>query len=615
MFNRLRIATKLAIGFGAILTLVAVLALAAGLSGFRSKAELSEFAGHKDNEVLDQRVGKRIEQARTQMWIALATGDTTHWSNADTSMQIAENMLGDLAEATRDPARQAQIKQWGALIDNYKDLATRLQALHGQNAALGTAQGKQLTTIATTVGAELANVGEALSRDYDKAAKATQSGAERGAELLAYFAAGMATAAMLVGFGLAYWITRGIRRPIVELTNVMSDLARGDLEVEIPGATQRNEVGEMARSVEIFKRDAIERSRIEKDSAAHRADAETTRERAAAERARAAEAQAETVRRLGGALETLAAGDLTVRLDEGFVEEYARVRDDFNEAIDRLKQTMRAVVTSTTAIHSGTREISDASDDLARRMEQQAASLDATGAALNEITATVTKSAEGARRARAVVDAADQDAKTGAGVARQAIRAMDAIAKSSDQIGQIIGVIDEIAFQTNLLALNAGVEAARAGDAGRGFAVVASEVRALAQRSAEAAKEIKGLISTSSDQVREGVALVVETGAALERILEQATRINLVVAELATSAKQQAVGLEQVSGAINQMDHVTKQNVEMVGKSAAASRSLSRETSQLSSLIAQFRVGDAAGSGEETLAERAGSRPRRPKAA
>jgi methyl-accepting chemotaxis protein len=253
------------------------------------------------------------------------------------------------------------------------------------------------------------------------------------------------------------------------------------------------------------------------------------------------------------------------------------------------------VTGSTAAIQSGTREISTASDDLSRRTEQQAASLEETAAALDEITATVKKSAEGATHAREVVAVADGDAKKSAIVVREAVEAMDAIAKSASQISQIIGVIDEIAFQTNLLALNAGVEAARAGDAGRGFAVVASEVRALAQRSAEAAKEIKGLISTSTTQVDHGVRLVAETGKSLERIMSQVAEINEVVGEIAAGAKEQATALQEVNTAINQMDQATQQNAAMVEQSTAASHSLSQETTQLSGLIGQFQVGRAKG--------------------
>jgi methyl-accepting chemotaxis protein len=411
----------------------------------------------------------------------------------------------------------------------------------------------------------------------------------------------MAAIAIAIGVGLmalligaaAWFVSQRITRPLASLQGCMRRLAAGELEIDVVGATRRDEVGEMAQAVGVFKQNAIERRQLEAETAANRAAAEADRERAAAERAKAAEEQAEVVRRLGDGLKTLAAGDLTIALNDGFTASYAQIRQDFNEAVDKLKATLLAVVSSAGAIETGTREISTAADDLARRTEQQAASLEETAAALTEITATVKKSASGANHARQVVASADEDAKKSAVVVREAVEAMDAIAQSSTQIGQIIGVIDEIAFQTNLLALNAGVEAARAGDAGKGFAVVASEVRALAQRSAEAAKQIKELISKSSTQVGHGVELVAETGKALQRIMAQVSEINAVVSDIAAGAHEQSTGLEQVNTAINQMDLVTQQNASMVEESTAASHSLSQETTQLADLIGRFQVGQA----------------------
>ncbi len=293
-------------------------------------------------------------------------------------------------------------------------------------------------------------------------------------------------------------------------------------------------------------------------------------------------------------LRHFAENDLTHRLDGAFAPSFEALRVDFNQSADKVGRTLSQIGSSAAAIRSGTREISTASDDLSRRTEQQAASLEQTAAALDEITATLKKSAQGAAHVRQVVGTANQDAERSGLVVRQAVTAMGAIEASSRQIGQIIGVIDEIAFQTNLLALNAGVEAARAGEAGRGFAVVASEVRALAQRSAEAAKEIKGLISASAGQVTEGVALVGDTGKVLERIVAQIAEINSFMTEMASSSQEQSTALQEVNTAVNQMDQMTQQNAAMVEQTTAASHALDQEASQLSDLVGQFRIGGEA---------------------
>jgi len=222
--------------------------------------------------------------------------------------------------------------------------------------------------------------------------------------------------------------------------------------------------------------------------------------------------------------------------------------------------------------------------------------LEETAAALDQVTATVKKTTDGAKQARSVVSEARSDAETSGDIVRQTVEAMSRIEKSSQEISQIIGVIDEIAFQTNLLALNAGVEAARAGEAGRGFAVVASEVRALAQRSAEAAKEIKGLITTSNTEVGHGVKLVAETGKSLARIIGKVTEINSVVADIAAGAEEQSTALQEVNTAVNQMDHTTQQNAAMAEEATAAARSMMRETEKLSAMVGEFRLGKADGS-------------------
>jgi methyl-accepting chemotaxis protein len=318
-----------------------------------------------------------------------------------------------------------------------------------------------------------------------------------------------------------------------------------------------------------------------------RAAEQINRERQAA----ALEAQSVVTSSLAAALSQLARGNLVQRLTQPFATEYENLRSDFNAALSQLQETIMQVVTGSDTIQSGAREISTASDDLARRTEQQAASLEQTAAALDEITTTVKKAAEGAAHAREMVSVARSDAELSGEVTTRAVKAMAGIDRSSRQIGQIISVIDEIAFQTNLLALNAGVEAARAGDAGRGFAVVASEVRALAQRSAEAAKEIKVLILSSDRQVKDGVDLVGEVGNVLTRIVIQINDISGIVTEIAASAQVQSDGLSEVNIAVNQMDQVTQQNAAMVEETTAAAHSLASESDHLTDLISRFEVG------------------------
>lgn len=297
---------------------------------------------------------------------------------------------------------------------------------------------------------------------------------------------------------------------------------------------------------------------------------------------------------LTAGLASMAAGNLRFRIDQNFSDKTQSLKNDFNGAVANLQETITVINGATAAITSGTGEITQASDDLSRRTEQQAATLEQTAAALDEITATVRKTAEGAQHARQVVAAAKSDAEKSSTVVGEAVVAMGQIEQSSNQISNIIGIIDEIAFQTNLLALNAGVEAARAGDAGRGFAVVASEVRALAQRSADAAKEIKALISTSGTQVAAGVNLVGATGKALQRIAEQIAEITAIVADITASTQEQATALNQVNTAVSQMDQVTQQNAAMVQQSTAASHALAQEADGLARLMAQFQIGEPA---------------------
>jgi len=402
----------------------------------------------------------------------------------------------------------------------------------------------------------------------------------------------------LLMLGLVIWLSRRASSMLASLSGTMSGLAAGDLKVQIAHQDRPDEIGAMARSLVVFRDAALAKGEMEADKARVEAQASSSREAAEAERRRneadradLARMQEGVVMSLGHGLERLAEGDLTYRIDEAFSEDYAKLKDDFNAAIGKLQETMRQIATNTESMKSGSIEISQAADDLASRTEQQASSVEETATALDELTATVRQTAESARLASQATSQVKGEAEQSTTIVRDAVLAMGGIEKSADEISQIVGVIDEIAFQTNLLALNASVEAARAGDAGKGFAVVASEVRALAQRSAEAAKEIKGLIAASNVEVEKGVTLVGQTGSALQRMAEQITRATSLVAEIAGAAQEQAAGLQEVNTAVNEMDQATQQNAAMAEQSTAAAHSLSQEADRLGALIARFSLG------------------------
>ena len=309
---------------------------------------------------------------------------------------------------------------------------------------------------------------------------------------------------------------------------------------------------------------------------------------------------------LGQALAKLASGDLTHRIEAGLPEWSRQLMTDFNAAAEKLQSVLIGLSDRADSIQDGSQQISTAIAKLSERTEQQGESLQRTVVSVAGIGSTVKRATKGASEARNAVATAKSDAEQSGGIVRSAVSAMDSIETSSKQIGQIIGVIDEIAFQTSLLALNAGVEAARAGDAGRGFAVVASEVRALAQRSAEAAKEIKTLISTSGEHVQHGVALVGQAGTSLSRIASQVGDINGVVGEIAATAEAQAKEVDEVKSAIREMEQVTKQNAAMVEETTGVGTMLLEEVDQLTAIIARFKTGRNAGSRRSVGARPAG---------
>ncbi|UWQ75149.1 CHASE3 domain-containing protein [Leisingera sp. M658] len=384
---------------------------------------------------------------------------------------------------------------------------------------------------------------------------------------------GAIAAAILIGAVMALVTGSGIASGLRRIVVSMRGLAEGNNAVEIQGQTRGDEVGDMARALDKFRAELLRMQEAEQQKAESK-DAEL----------------GNVVKQLSERLARLSHGDLTIRIAEEFPEEYEQLRADFNGSIDNLNATVQQVIEAASSIRSGSAEISQASDDLSHRTESQAATLEETAAAIDELTASVKSAAEGARNVEATVREARQEAESSGEVVQSAVAAMSGIEASSKKISQIISVIDDIAFQTNLLALNAGVEAARAGEAGRGFAVVASEVRALAQRSSDAAMEIKTLIGDSSRQVGEGVDLVGRAGDALQSIVGQVSHISQLVSEIAEGAEEQSTGLLEINTGVTQLDQVTQQNAAMVEEATAAGHLLNSDAGKLSDLVARFQV-------------------------
>ena len=413
---------------------------------------------------------------------------------------------------------------------------------------------------------------------------------------------------MALAGGTFLVVLRGVVGPLGRQIAAMRRLIDGHVEDADEPVNGKDEIADMARAIQSFREAARSNLRLQ-------AEAEETRRTGEAERVRVQrQAEQDAQQRLtqataglAGGLQRLANGDLAVRLHEPFAAEFEQLRHDLNKAAGQLNDALLAVADSAGNIGMGTREISQSADDLSKRTEQQAAALEETAAALDQITANVSNSSRRTEEARDVAGEAKTSAAQSAVVVANAVEAMRRIEESSSQISSIIGVIDEIAFQTNLLALNAGVEAARAGEAGKGFAVVAQEVRELAQRSAKAAKEIKDLIRTSSQEVENGVRLVRDTGEALQTIEAHVITINEHMAAIATSAREQSVGLSEVNTAVNQMDQVTQRNAAMVEEANAASATLAQEGTNLRDLIGRFILAG------ETQAK-GGSRPPAPAA-
>ena len=518
-------------------------------------------------------------------------GDKKFAKTYEESSAKFDQTLDGFATKTTIPEQKARIQRLREAMATWRhDIGAPVMSLMNDPAA-GRDQAIQLT------GKKSLTALRAIQKELLTAAN------ERVAIRTAEAKAAMTTAvlSLLIGGGVAlviaglmgWWLWNAIARPVAAMTGAMRRLASGDNSVAVPAQGRKDEIGDMAAAVAHFKDAAVEKIRVERAAAEHRAAADSERAANEAEKAAIARDDAIAVAALNEALDHLASGDLTHRITVPFAPKTESLRTNFNAAAERMQDAIQAIGAATDGVNSGSDEIAQASDNLSRRTEQQAASLEQTAAALDQITATVRKTASGAQEVSRVVAAARADAQRSGQIVGQAVSAMTEIETSSDQVSQIIGVIDEIAFQTNLLALNAGVEAARAGEAGRGFAVVAQEVRALAQRSANAAKEIKDLINVSGQQVSAGVERVGRTREALQRIIARVAEIDAQVNAIAASARDQAQGLGEVNTTMGEMDRVVQQNAAMVEETTAAAHALRSESQELADRVDLFEIGQA----------------------
>jgi len=558
-----------------------------------------------------------------------------------TEAQAITQIEGDISAATSEIEAERTKLAPRLVLENSKEALKRYEALvpvyrAGMDETLmlsrkgdKTAAAAKLRDLRPT----LANMEKAineLEKHIASRAESVIAAAESAYQISIAMLIGLAIIAAIISVGAILIVTRRVATPIVATTQAMNELAKGHLETTIHHADRQDEIGTMAKALEVFRESLVKVRALEEQ------------ERAASERRlRAAENMALVVTDVGevvaaaangdfsarlqidqadeqmqklvagineinavvdaatsefaNALSAVAGGDLTVRVDSAYRGKFAELKSSINDTVDRLSSTVRTIQVTSADVGLAAREINTGADDLSKRTEEQASSLEETAATTEQLAASVKASAQASRQAAAISDEAMRAAQAGGAIAGEAVEAMARIESASTKISDIIRVIDDIAFQTNLLALNAAVEAARAGDAGKGFAVVASEVRTLAQRSSEAAKDISALISSSNMEVGEGVKLVRQAGDQLSQILTASQKVAATIADISSAAGEQANGIDEMSQAVAHLDEMTQQNAALSEQSAASAASLSSRIGQLNDLVAAFKTGSDSG--------------------
>ncbi|MDH4439659.1 MAG: HAMP domain-containing methyl-accepting chemotaxis protein [Rhizobium sp.] len=526
---------------------------------------------------------------------------------ATTELKV-QQLLGSLDDAGREPLV--------AKAELLTGMATRISELGSKNSALRDFPKKVEPLLATLLSGSQERLD--AGRDWQARRLSANGHVSEAMETLRNFvshaqeigredserSASISVITMVVGTLLAIvgglMLIETLRAPLKRITGVMSRLASGDLSVPIEGRNRGDEIGDMVRSVTVFRDAALENKRLEEEAATARAHSEQESAHRSRERARVEADQRAALEALSSVLQALAKGQLNVTMRDDLPADFVAMASTYNQAVETLRATLEEVRAASADINAGTENLAVSADDLARRTEQQAAALEESVRALSHLSDVVRSTADGAGRTAQSVQSARDHARQSGVVVRKAVDAMSEISRSSDKISTIIGVIDEIAFQTNLLALNAGVEAARAGEAGRGFAVVAQEVRELAQRSANAAKEIKGLITASGEQVRSGVELVEHTGVALQSIIDQVEEVQGLVETISAATREQSTGISEVTNAVRDVELITQQNAAMVEENNAEIHGLRQRVDILMHKIGHFRT-EIAGSVQQNF--------------
>ncbi len=627
MFKKITIRSSL-IGIVAALAAVLALTVAKSLNTMSDMRDDTTILGHQILPTVQMSNDIEAELLRRHLRLNMHVNSTDAAVLAgyedDIRKETAEieAMRVKLAPVLVQAQSREALKRYEALVPTYRTgMEQVLELSRKGDKAAAAVQLRELRPVLASMEKAIADLTGHIATRAERVIASAES--EYRSSL--YMLIALAGLAALVSVGAILIVTRRVASPIVATTAAMNELAKGNLDTTIRHADREDEIGTMAKALEIFRESLVKVRALEEQ------------ERAAAERrlARAQSMEAvvsdvgevvaaaaagdfsarlqidqadEQMQKLvagineinavvdsatsefARTLSAVAAGDLTVRVDAAYRGKFAELKGAINDTVERLSSTVKTIQVTSADVGLAAREINMGADDLSKRTEEQASSLEETAATTEELAASVKASAQASREAASIADEAMKAAQTGGAIAGKAVDAMARIEDASTKISDIIRVIDDIAFQTNLLALNAAVEAARAGDAGKGFAVVASEVRTLAQRSGEAAKDISALISSSNTEVGEGVKLVRQAGEALEQILSASRKVAATIADISAASGEQANGIDEMSQAVAHLDEMTQQNAALAEQSAASAGSLSNRIGQLNDLVAAFRT-------------------------